>query len=945
MYVFDGLPIRGYEDSISPYRITDPFSVSGGAKRYDWVSNVNEDGSMPGQEPTRENVERKHKMLVFPRFTAAATNLATNPRGISGTGWSASGTIGSGPTADTNDFVDGEQSLSVTTNGNANTGIRYAFTGTVAAYSAAIMVKAPEGAPMEFLFDGETPTAFTATGEWQLVVTENKTLTAASRYAQVIQTDTGSRTFRVCPLLIVQAAAVPTDNKGRSAIFHGSCGDAKWNGTPDASTSTCLVGIEGTQKAIGALAARFKKADTRAQIGSASQMIWQPKGAAYCNFMDVVGGEVSEIDYDHKFETQSIAACEITFNCLPLGKRSERLIGTWYKAGGPPALVIDIGSEAIGDLPGPMRVEIDNTSSSDFRYVLAGSQWQDSDTSKDLIVRAASFGVSGFSGTLTTKTDEVQTLSRTGTPASGTFTLTLDGRTTSAIAYNASAATIQAALEALGNIGSGNVACTGGPIHTTNVVVTFQADLAGCNINLMTVTDSVGGGDITCSATTAGVPGYVSAALYDEWTAICDSGAIGLTGSYRLVAIVYDNSSTSDVGKVTLRLAKGVGDAQIVDVETYRTIAAVGDYSIVDFGPVSIPVVPSGTQQWKVRVDGKTSGTAGSTCRIVDLLFCPISMLDGEVRAVDDSGGVLSMLDNFGATSGALTGDTATTGQTWASIGGSVSATDFTETAAPDNAVIRTADNDNSTDLRRGRGVVLGSSTPTDVRVGVDCSTATVVSAQGVIARFTDANNFVFGGLSWVLSPPNVRIGYYLVKVVAGTVSTVGYTSQTLADTSGTRRVELTVRDSGLITLAVDGIVHVSTQDAVFATGGALASGKSGILDWAISGGTGTRTYSDFRVSIPTAGQIAIHDGQSLDFRPDGSVWREVAAGSIYTQPQTQTVAVPPKLGPYGDDGISNRLMVAAGRFNPDLASHPYADPFTVKVYEEPVYEVGAHLE
>lgn len=313
-----------------------------------------------------------------------------------------------------------------------------------------------------------------------------------------------------------------------------------------------------------------------------------------------------------------------------------------------------------------------------------------------------------------------------------------------------------------------------------------------------------------------------------------------------------------------------------------------------------------------------------------------------ESRVPVPNSGTLSMLEDFGATSGALTGDTATTGQTWASIGGSASATDFTETAAPDNAVIRTADNDNSTDLRRGRGVVLGTGTPTDVCVGVDCATATVVSAQGVIARFTDANNFVFGGLSWVLSPPNVRIGYYLVKVVAGTVSTVGYTSQTLADTSGTRRVELTVRDSGLITLAVDGIVRVSAQDAVFATGGALASGKSGILDWAISGGTGTRTYSDFRVSIPTSGQIAIHDGQSLDFRADGSVWREVAAGSIYTQPQTQTVAVPPKLGPYGDDGIANRLMVMAGRFNPDQASQPYFDPFTVKVYITPVYEVGA---
>ncbi|MGE4196016.1 MAG: ASPIC/UnbV domain-containing protein [Phycisphaerales bacterium] len=43
------------------------------------------------------------------------------------------------------------------------------------------------------------------------------------------------------------------------------------------------------------------------------------------------------------------------------------------------------------------------------------------------------------------------------TPTGGTFTLTHSGNTTSALAYNASAATVQAALEALASIGSGNV--------------------------------------------------------------------------------------------------------------------------------------------------------------------------------------------------------------------------------------------------------------------------------------------------------------------------------------------------------------------------------------------------------------------------------------------------------------------------------------------------------
>lgn len=575
-----------------------------------------------------------------------------------------------------------------------------------------------------------------------------------------------------------------------------------------------------------------------------------------------------------------------------------------------------------------------NVSSRDLRYVLAGSQWQDSDTSKDLIVRAASFGVSGLSGTLTTATNETQTLSPAGSPASGTWIYNLDGQASVAIDFDATDAEIEAALEAMPNIGTGNVSCTGGPIHTTNVTIEFIGDLAGCNMNLGTITDSVNFGSITCAAGVTGVPGYVSAALYDEWTAICDSGAIGLTGSYRLIAVVYDNSSTSDVGAVTLRLAKGIGDAQVVDTNTYRTIAAVGDYSIVDFGPVSIPAVPSGTQQWKVRVDGKSSGTAGSTCRIVDLLFFPNSMTDAEVRAVNDSGSVLSMLDNFGATSGVLTGDTSTSGHTWAAMGALDDADDFTETAAPDNSVIRTAVSDTNTDIRYGRGVVLGSATPTDVSVSVDIqTTGGTFLYMGVIARLTDNDNFI-------AATKYSHGGVFVYKVKAGSVSVISSTS--IPDVFSSQGVSFTVRASGTWMLAVDGIVVASGVDSDFATGGALASGKSGIIDWSPNSTAATRTYSNFRVSIPAAEPVAIHDGQSLDFRPDGSVWREVAAGSIYTQPQTQTVAVPPKLGPYGDDGIANRLMVAAGRFNPDQASQPYFDPFTVKVYTTPVYEVGA---
>jgi hypothetical protein len=59
----------------------------------------------------------------------------------------------------------------------------------------------------------------------------------------------------------------------------------------------------------------------------------------------------------------------------------------------------------------------------------------------------------------------VQTLTTTGTPTGGTVPLSFDGRSTT-VAFNASAAAVQTALEGLPNIGTGNVVCGGGPLPT-----------------------------------------------------------------------------------------------------------------------------------------------------------------------------------------------------------------------------------------------------------------------------------------------------------------------------------------------------------------------------------------------------------------------------------------------------------------------------------------------
>jgi hypothetical protein len=95
---------------------------------------------------------------------------------------------------------------------------------------------------------------------------------------------------------------------------------------------------------------------------------------------------------------------------------------------------------------------------------------------------------------LGTNVNAVQTLTETGAPTGGTFTLTFNGQTTAPIPYNATSTQVQNALTALSNVGSSqNVAVAGGPINTAAVTVSFQGLYAhmpvatmGVNYSLLT---------------------------------------------------------------------------------------------------------------------------------------------------------------------------------------------------------------------------------------------------------------------------------------------------------------------------------------------------------------------------------------------------------------------------------------------------------------------------
>lgn len=133
--------------------------------------------------------------------------------------------------------------------------------------------------------------------------------------------------------------------------------------------------------------------------------------------------------------------------------------------------------------PGVIREGPDRISHPSFLRGFTGRDQVDS-----YVVQASSVPL--FNG------NEVETITITGGPTGGTFTLTYQGRhldgggtadivgVTTALAYNATGATVQAALEAIAGIGAGNVVVTGGaggPYQAT-----FQGALGAVELNPLT---------------------------------------------------------------------------------------------------------------------------------------------------------------------------------------------------------------------------------------------------------------------------------------------------------------------------------------------------------------------------------------------------------------------------------------------------------------------------
>lgn len=121
--------------------------------------------------------------------------------------------------------------------------------------------------------------------------------------------------------------------------------------------------------------------------------------------------------------------------------------------------------------------------------------------------------------------NEVQRITMGGSVTAGVFYLSFRGQTTSWIGYNASAGTVQAALEALSTIGASNVSCSGGPFPNTAVTVTFTNTLGSQDVPELTTTSALGGSSPTVTVSTV-TPGINELQTVDDTASQADYGVI-----------------------------------------------------------------------------------------------------------------------------------------------------------------------------------------------------------------------------------------------------------------------------------------------------------------------------------------------------------------------------------------------------------------------------------
>jgi hypothetical protein len=686
--------------------------------------------------------------------------------------------------------------------------------------------------------------------------------------------------------------------------------------------------LRGTENQIladaGSIAAKLQEAEAEAHIGGID-LTAQTKDATYATTLKVLAGDLTKVQMDFN-RLHGVGSVTLKLFCQPWLLGPWATVATGRKPAGVPAKEVQI-SGLSGDIPGPARITLTNQGATAQQFAMLGLDGRGYASGNKLVLLPSTFDytTAPLNGTYTAPINEVQTATKSGTISGGTFTLTWEGATTSALAYNASTATVQAALEGLSTIGTGNITVGGSALSSGNMTFTFTGDLAGTDVSLIVLNSSLtGGGSAPITQTTQGVSGYVAnTSLQSSWSDFMRTGNQTDTGSFQLWALVYTDANQNEA---RVRASISIGDTGTATINRSASVPAAGAPVWVNLGPVHAKKrISSGSYRWNATIGAMTVGSVGTDVRVLRLVKLPVSAGVATARSPWATTATLVASDDFNQTAGNATGKTADLGGNWSGAG---DANDFTIDAT-NHRLQRTATADTA---GAGRLITL---TPNASRAAVSVGMPNDKDDAllcGIAVRSVDIDNFL------------AACRYRSTVDVLRVFKRVGGTDTVLADVfygsyEEGRVLEIALSVTGAAWAAsVAGVLVTSGVDASLT--GTLSSGDAGIYDCYTGASAATRHYGGFRAHGIAATDAAVHPSRNLKWQPDGAVEREAATGTYYGYAAGQQRAGIPLLDPSG----TNRLAIASADFNPDMAGSSAQNvPLDYTVEHRPAFAIGRH--
>lgn len=262
----------------------------------------------------------------------------------------------------------------------------------------------------------------------------------------------------------------------------------------------------------------------------------------------------------------------------------------------------------------------------------------------------------------TTAYNKVQTITVDAT--GGTFTITYSGQTTSALAFNASGATITTALDALSNLAPGDIVVTGGPGASgggTPYTLTYGGTLAATNTPTVTTNAGSltgGAGTAAVATTVIGAPAFNAANVQDalEDLSTVGAGNVTVTGSGPLVVTFGGDLTHSDVATIVVDNTNATGGNV-----TVATTSATGPLAVERSQTVRVYGTPGAVQTitrtstggtFTLTYDGQETGTitgaSSLTAAAIQTALRALSNLaDDEVAVTGSTGGPFTVTFTF----------------------------------------------------------------------------------------------------------------------------------------------------------------------------------------------------------------------------------------------------------------------------------------------------------